>query len=250
MLLNVKFLQYFWHVKQKKLYMKKLIIFSLMIVSALSVDAQRKRTRTATSQGNVVVRLGMGVNSEKVDPDLDPVYRETRVSFKPSVGYMVVDNLELGVNFGVSHSTIEDVALQSPTLNKTDMRATDVNFGVYVQKYFPLNNWFAFYTSADLGLSTGSFETDNVVGAVTTPVLAQSGIRNGVGGSANFGFSFTPYNALALQADIAGLGVSSMKVDYDGANNTVNTTNAGFNVWRNPYNLSLVWYFGRGLWKK
>lgn len=230
--------------------MKKLIIFSLMIVSALSVDAQRKRTRTATSQGNVVVRLGMGVNSEKVDPDLDPVYRETRVSFKPSVGYMVVDNLELGVNFGVSHSTIEDVALQSPTLTKTDMRATDVNFGVYVQKYFPLNNWFAFYTSADLGLSTGSFETDNVVGAVTTPVLAQSGIRNGVGGSANFGFSFTPYNALALQADIAGLGVSSMKVDYDGANNTINTTNAGFNVWRNPYNLSLVWYFGRGLWKK
>ncbi|MBL7753193.1 MAG: outer membrane beta-barrel protein [Bacteroidota bacterium] len=230
--------------------MKKLIIFSLMIVSALSVDAQRKRTRTATSQGNVVVRLGMGVNSEKVDPDLDPVYRETRVSFKPSVGYMVVDNLELGVNFGVSHSTIEDVTLQSPTLTKMDMRATDVNFGVYVQKYFPLNNWFAFYTSADLGLSTGSFETDNVVGAVTTPVLAQSGIRNGVGGSANFGFSFTPYNALALQADIAGLGVSSMKVDYDGANNTINTTNAGFNVWRNPYNLSLVWYFGRGLWKK
>jgi hypothetical protein len=55
---------------------------------------------------------------------------------------------------------------------------------------------------------------------------------------------------LALQADIAGLGVGSMKTDYDGANNTVNTTNAGFNVWRNPYNLSIVWYFGRGLWKK
>jgi hypothetical protein len=230
--------------------MKKLIIFSLMIVSALSVDAQRKRTRTATSQGNVVVRLGMGVNSEKVDPDLDPVYRETRISFNPTVGYMVVDNLELGVNFGISNTTIEDVWKQSPSLEKTDMRATDVNFGVYVQKYFPLNNWFAFYTSANLGLSTGSFETDAVNGAVTTPVLAQSGIRNGVGGAANFGFSFTPYNALALQADIAGLGVGSMKTDYDGASNTENTTNAGFNVWRNPYNLSIVWYFGRGLWKK
>jgi hypothetical protein len=230
--------------------MKKLIIFSLMIVSALSVDAQRKRTRTATSQGNVVVRLGMGVNSEKVDPDLDPVYRETRISFNPTVGYMVVDNLELGVNFGISNTTIEDVVRQSPSLEKTDMRATDVNFGVYVQKYFPLNNWFAFYTSANLGLSTGSFETDAVNGAVTTPVLAQSGIRNGVGGAANFGFSFTPYNALALQADIAGLGVGSMKTDYDGPSNTENTTNAGFNVWRNPYNLSIVWYFGRGLWKK
>ena len=46
------------------------------------------------------------------------------------------------------------------------------------------------------------------------------------------------------------LGVGSMKTDFDGANNTVNTTNAGFNVWRNPYNMSIVWYFGRGLWKK
>jgi hypothetical protein len=236
--------------------MKKLIIFSLMIVSALSADAQRKRTRTATSQGNVVVRLGMGVNSEKVDKDFnpvdnsDPVYRETRISFNPTVGYMVVDNLELGVNFGISNTTIEDVWKQSPRLEKTDMRATDVNFGVYVQKYFPLNNWFAFYTSANLGLSTGSFETDEVDGPVTAPVKEQSGIRNGVGGAANFGFSFTPYNALALQADIAGLGVGSMKTDYDGASNTENTTNAGFNVWRNPYNLSIVWYFGRGLWKK
>ena len=236
--------------------MKKLIIFSLMIVSALSVDAQRKRTRTATSQGNVVVRLGMGVNSEKVDKDFNPVdnsdrvYRETRISFNPTVGYMVVDNLELGVNFGISNTTIEDVVTQSSSLEKTDMRATDVNFGVYVQKYFPLNNWFAFYTSANLGLSTGSFETDDVDGAVTKPVSDSSGIRNGVGGAVNFGFSFTPYNALAIQADIAGLGVGSMKTDYDGANNTVNTTNAGFNVWRNPYNLSIVWYFGRGLWKK
>jgi hypothetical protein len=89
-----------------------------------------------------------------------------------------------------------------------------------------------------------------VDGPVTLPVKEESGISNGVGGAANFGFSFTPYNALALQADIAGLGVGSMKTDYDGANNTVNTTNAGFNVWRNPYNLSIVWYFGRGLWKK
>lgn len=242
--------------KTKKVYMKKLIIFSLMIVSALSVDAQRKRTRTATSQGNVVVRLGLGVNSEKVDPDLDPVsnldpvYRETRISFNPTVGYMVVDNLELGVNFGISNTTIEDVMTQSPNLKKTDMRATDVNFGVYVQKYFPLNNWFAFYTSANLGLSTGSFETDSVEGAFINPAESQSGIRNGVGGAVNFGFSFTPYNALALQADIAGLGVGSMKTDRDGANNTVNTTNVGFNVWRNPYNMSIVWYFGRGLWKK
>lgn len=230
--------------------MKKLTILSLMIISALSVDAQRKRTRTATSQGNVVVRLGMGVNHEKNDPDLDPVYRETNIHFMPSVGYMVVDNLELGVNFSVSNSNTEDVVNQNPILSKTVTDATDVGFGVYVQKYFPLNNWFALTGTADLGLSTGTYSTSTVLGAVTTPVAVSSGNRNGVGGAVNMGFSFTPYNALALQANIAGFGVQSMKTDPDGVNNTVNNTKVGFNVWRQPYNMTLVWYFGRGLWKK
>ena len=62
--------------------------------------------------------------------------------------------------------------------------------------------------------------------------------------------AFTPYNAFSLQAKIAGLGVSNTKVDYDNSNDTVNTTDAGFNVWRNAYSLEFVWYFGRGLWKK
>ena len=230
--------------------MKKLAILSLMVISALSVDAQRKRTRTATSQGNVVVRLGMGVNHEKNDPDLDPVYRETNIHFQPSVGYMVIDNLELGVNFSVNNMNSEDVASQNPILSKTVTDATDVGFGVYVQKYFPLNNWFALTGMADLGLSTGTYSTNTVLGAVTTPVAVNSGNRNGVGGSVNFGFSFTPYNALALQANIAGIGVHNMKTDPDGVNNTVNTTNVGFNVWRQPYNMSIVWFFGRGLWKK
>jgi len=230
--------------------MKKLTILSLMIISALSVDAQRKRTRTATSQGNVVVRLGMGVNHEKNDPDLDPVYRETNIHFTPSVGYMVVDNLELGVNFGVSNTNTEDVVNQNPILSKTTTDATDVNFGVYVQKYFPLNNWFAFTVAADLGMSTGTFETNTVLGAVTTPILASSGNRNGVGGGINAGMSFTPYNALAIQANVAGLGVHSMKTDLDGVNNTTNNTQIGFNVWRQPYNVSVAWFFGRGLWKK
>jgi hypothetical protein len=216
----------------------------------LSVDAQRKRTRTATSQGNVVVRFGLGVNSTKVDPDLDAESTSTTISFKPSVGYMVVDNLELGVNFGIGNTNTEDIFTQAPILNKTMTKSTDVNFGVYVQKYFPLNNWFAFTAAADLGLSTGTYQQDNVTGSVTTPILASSGNRNGVGGAVNFGMAFTPYNAFSLGAHIAGLGISSMKTDPDGVNNTTNQTDFGFNVWRQAASLDFVWYFGRGLWKK
>lgn len=231
--------------------MKKLAILSLMVISALSVDAQRKRTRTATSQGNVVVRLGMGVNHVKDDPDYDPITRSTTINFNPTVGYMVIDNLELGVDFDVEDYSMENVTRANPQLEKTVMDGTSVGFGVYVQKYFPLNNWFALTGEANLGLRTGTFNESTVLGAVTTPVSAASGNTNSVGGGVNFGFSFTPYNALALQANIAGIGIMNEKTDYEAiARPNVNRTEVGFNVWRQPYNMSVVFFFGRGLWKK
>jgi hypothetical protein len=230
--------------------MKKVIILSLMIVSALSVDAQRKRTRTATSQGNVALHMGFGINSTKEDPDGDAQTTKTGVNFTPSVGYMVVDNLELGVNFGITNAKSEDIYDQAPVLNKSNTKYTDVNFGVYAKKYFPLNNWFSFTAAADLGLSTGTYQTDDIIGSVTTTVSSETGNRSGVGGAINFGLAFTPYNAFALQANIAGLGVNSMKNDPDGTNNTMNTTNVGFNVRRQTASLDFVWYLGRGLWKK
>jgi hypothetical protein len=41
-----------------------------------------------------------------VDPDLDArIYTLTTFHlYEPSVGYMVVDNLELGVDFGISNT--------------------------------------------------------------------------------------------------------------------------------------------------
>ena len=231
--------------------MKKIIIFSLMLVSALSVDAQRKRTRTATSEGNVVVRLGMGYNSTKLDPDLDPIYRVATINFTPSVGYMVVDNLELGADFSISNTWGDSVLTQTSVVNKRLLNSTTVGFGVYVQKYFPLNNWFAFTTKVNLGLSTGSYNDYDVIGSTTT--TSTRGVTNGVGGAVNFGFAFTPYNAFSLQANIAGLGVNSSRNDPDGSapqDPTFNTTEFGFNVHRQTTNISLVWFFGRGLWKK
>jgi len=239
--------------------MKKVIILSLALVSVLSVDAQRKRTRTATSQGNVVVRTGLGINHSKVDLDGPDVITSTTINFNPSVGYMAIDNLELGLDLGISNNTGEHIISEIPVINKNNTKATDVKFGVYVQKYFPLNNWFAFTTQANLGLSTGTYNSDNTLGSITTPDRTLTGSRNGVGGSVSFGFAFTPYNAFSLYAHIASFGVNNMKDDPDGVNDITNTTNVGFNVIGNtntnqnvttPLTFGCAWYFGRGLWKK
>lgn len=230
--------------------MKKIIIFSLMLVSALSVDAQRKRTRTATSEGNSVIRLGVGYNSTVSDPDLDLINRTSTFSVPLSIGYMVIDNLEMGVDISYNQTWGEEVLTQSPVVSKNVFNATNGGLAVYGQKYFPLNNWFAFTAKANLGMSWGSYSDDAVIGSTTTPT---GGVTLGAGGAINAGFAFNPHNAFSLQANIVGLGIQTTKNDPDGVapfNPTVNTTDFGFNVLRQTTNLSLVWFFGRGLWKK
>lgn len=220
-----------------------------MFVCIFSLDSegQRRRQRTATSQGNFVLRLGAGYNSSKFAQDFsDFSTTNNTLSFNPTITYMVVDNLEIGVNVAVDNRNIETVSLLSP-LTKTVETGTDLGFGLFAQKYFPLNNWFAFYTAADLGIITGSYNTDNIVGSNTN---SAKGNRNGVQGGLNFGFGFTPYNAFALWSNIAGIGVSNIKDDPDGANNSSSQTDIGLNVARRPIEIGVAWYFGRGLWRR
>ncbi|MEN9340657.1 MAG: hypothetical protein RIQ62_1969 [Bacteroidota bacterium] len=237
--------------------MKKAIILSLMIVSAFSVDAQRKRTRTATSQGNVAVGLGIGINSNKWDHDYSQAYvnggnpltvKGSSISFNPRVGYMVVDNLELGAMIDITNNKTATTYRETPTLLRWNDKETKVNFDVYLMKYFPLNNWFSFTTSARLGMGTGTYSTEQDSSSVTSTLV--SGNTSSVHGGVNFGLAFTPYNAFSLQAGISSLNISSSKDDPDGTNDTVNTTDFGFNVMPRTAHIDFVWYFGRGLWNK
>ncbi|MBP6455754.1 MAG: hypothetical protein KA275_03390 [Chitinophagaceae bacterium] len=227
--------------------MKKLIIFTLMMLAVVSVDAQRKRKRTATSQGNVALRFGMGINSDKTVWDFGDVEsRMNTLEFMPSVSYFIIDNLEIGVNLGITNGRGED-RYTATTSQETTM--TDVHFGIFAQKYFPLNNWFALQTNANIGLNTGNYNTNDIVSGTVTNDPTQSGESNGVSGGINFGFAFTPYNAFGLWADVAGFGVQNTKVNPGGANDTYSNTNVGFNVARQPLSIGAAWYFGRGLWR-
>lgn len=234
--------------------MRKIVLLtaSLLCVLTWNADAQRTRTRTATSQGNWVLRLGMGYNYSNMDYDFDSRSRTVNeIHFKPTISYMVIDNLEIGATFNLMNGTQDDVTTLSPSTIKTEADYTDIGFGLFAQKYFPLNNWFAFYTAANLGISTGNWENRSIAGTTTTTAR---GNRNGVGGDVSFGFGFTPFRAFALYADIAGIGVQNMKVDPDGpdtaTSSATSTTDIGFNVHRQPISLAIAWYFGRGLWAR
>jgi hypothetical protein len=223
--------------------MKKILILGLVALTTLTANAQRKRTKANTSQGMWALRIGAGFNSETEDPAGDPVTKIRNLTANPSVGYFVADNLELGVNFGIGSKRTEQTITVSPLSTNTDSRS-NTNVGLYVQKYWPMNNWFALYGKADAGLGFGNGENKFLAGSGVTTTTGVT--ENGFGGAINMGFAFTPVSNMALMADIAGFGIQSSTTDPDGANNSIAKTNLGVNVWRQPYQLTMVWFFGNG----
>jgi hypothetical protein len=221
--------------------MKKILILGLVALTTLTANAQRKRTKANTSQGMWALRLGAGFNSETIDPAGDAITKIRNLTATPSLGYFVADNLELGVNFGIGSNRSETTNTINPlTTNTATGNSTRV--GLYVQKYWPMNNWFALYGKADAGLMFGNGEQKNLLASGTT--ITSGSTENGFGGALNMGFAFTPVSNMALMADIAGFGIQSSTTDPDGPNNSIANTNLGVNVWRQPYQLTMVWFFG------
>ena len=224
--------------------MKKLFILSLVALSTLTVNAQRKKTRANTSQGNWALRLGAGYNSNTVDPTyltkVDIYSKTNSTNFTPSVGYFVSDNLEIGIKFDVNSTKVNSTFNDSTIENKNN----SVGFGIYGLKYFPVNNWFAFTGGLELGLMNG---TGNLQTFKYTKYYTVGYTTNSFGGAANFGMAFTPVNRLAIQANIIGLGAQSGTIQNEDYTPDVNTSNFGLNVWRASSSVSLVWYFGHGL---
>jgi Outer membrane protein beta-barrel domain len=222
--------------------MKKFIIFGLIACSTITVNAQRKKTRANTSQGNWAVRVALGYNSENSDPVGVPEQSKSNtLQFNPSVGYFIADNLEIGLNLDLQNKNESETFTAT---NKMELSGTSIGFGIYGQKYFPVNNWFAFTGRLDLGLANGNNKITSTINNIVTPTDQGD---NNFGGSANFGLAFTPVNNLAIQANIIGIGAISGTLQNQANTPDVNYSRFGLNVWRQPTNVSLTWFFGRGM---
>ena len=111
--------------------MKKLVLFTMILLCAFTFDstAQRKRTRTATSQGNWVLRFGGGFGSDRETNDFNSLENSsTQFMFNPAVSYMVIDNLEVGARVGINNHNSRN---ETSTTARTEMSGTDFNFGLF-----------------------------------------------------------------------------------------------------------------------
>jgi hypothetical protein len=223
--------------------MKKLIVLSLVTVMALNADAQRRRTRANTSQGNWAISLDGRYASNNLDPAGDVLIKSTQLGIAPSIGFFVADNLEVGLDLNIGNDKVESRTQINP-LAKTNSTTNNTGFGLYVRKYWPVNNWFAFTGKANAGMDFGNVDNTSTNGTV----VVNSGVSSqGYRGGLNLGMAFTPVNNIALQSTIGGFNLNNSVIDPTGASNSSNNTDIEFGLTK-KVNFGITWFFGRGLW--
>ena len=196
--------------------MKKLFFTVLLAVTSLLVKAQ-------TGAGSFVVGGGFDYSSTK--PENSNNTKTTNVSLEPSVGYFVIDNLSVGLNFGISSTKNTSAAGTSKT--------SDFYVGPFVRYYiFTSNENFAFYGQADFNISAG--KTTAINGNETKSSQFDIGVRPG--------FSYFFNKHWATELGFQGIRYTSYDPNTSTNDDKQNTFEFGFNS-LTPSSLGIRYYF-------
>ncbi|HEY9049633.1 MAG TPA: porin family protein [Ohtaekwangia sp.] len=129
--------------------MKKLITFLLSLIAFLSTVYVQAQTK----QGSLVFGGGLGYTSNRQETAAEDIKTST-VSFSPSVGYFVIDNLSVGIDLQLSQTKRDD-GFGGDDKVKTFLA------GPFVRYYkFTSNDKFAFYGQAGFQFGTTKTEPD------------------------------------------------------------------------------------------
>lgn len=166
-----------------------------------------------TTQGSLTFGGGFEYSSSKSDNVYGNVdYLTSTFQFSPNAGYFVVDNLEVGLRFGISSGKTEYTGFD-PT------KTSSFSAGPYVRYYkFTSNDRFAFTGAVNVSFGSGKTTSTN-----TETKSGNLGIFIAPG------FTYFLTERWGLDFQLQGIGFSSYDSNKDVDNNNQNTFTFGIN---------------------
>ena len=177
--------------------MKKIILTVATVFAFGFANAQEATTDGGFSKGNVFVTGSVGFNSDKQDDA-----KGSEFYFRPEVGYFLTENIALGLGLDLGSAKNDGLDVYSDAY-KTNSFGAEV-FGRY---YFTPASKFSLF--GQLGIGFGNIKMEDEAGNELKV--------NGFGINAGLGVNYFFSNNWAVQANWAGLGYNSAKVDAPGA---------------------------------
>jgi len=172
--------------------MKKLLFMAAVTVFGFTtINAQEKTTTGGFSNGDLYVSGTVGFNSTKQGN-----VKSNELSFLPTVGYFVSDNIAL--EFSLLVGTGEDAA---------EDKTSTFGAGLGATYFFTPSDQFSFTVGAGVSYATAK-EEFNGGGEVKA---------NAFGFAVAPGVNYFVSSCIALRASIGALSYTSVKEDFDGA---------------------------------
>lgn len=213
--------------------MKKVLLTALVAAFGLTGTAYAQFTQGTISVGGGV--SFSSVKSEIQSGNTTVEYpKESYFELSPSVGYFLADDLEAGLQIGLSSAGEESNALG----NEYSRTSSLFIVGPYVRKYFTLSETAAFFGEASIGFGGGKtrMESDNASVEYDNVSAFSLGITPG--------FMYRPTNRVGIQLSAGLLGYNSLKIeDFDGDEETYTESDFGLNLNLRDVSLGVKLFF-------
>lgn len=170
------------------------ILATILIFISIDTTAQIKK-------GEKMIGASLSFTSQKIAyDDSDDDNKLTSIIIAPQVGFGFGKNWVAGVGLGYAYQKAD----YTGTLNDAD--ASIFSGGVFLRKFYELNDKFGVYGQLDLSVGFGKGERDGLT-PFDVDITTYSGIIHP-------GFYFRPGNKLVIEAMFGRIGYSSTKRDY------------------------------------
>ena len=168
--------------------MKKILLGFALLTFAVATQAQ-----DGFSKGNIFVSGGIGISSTN-EKNSDTKTSDFAVT--PSLGYMVSDNLAVGIGLGIGSS-------KTTVAGTTESEASAMNVGGFARYYFAPKSNFTMFGHLGVNYNSENDKTNEVKTTGMDIFVAP-------------GFNYWVSKRLALEAVIGKIGYRSSKTDIDG----------------------------------
>ena len=195
--------------------MKKFFLSALLAVSVIGVRAQSIAAGTVSLGGNIGYSRNTINSSNSYNSTTYTL--ETSISqfnFSPSLGYLVADNLAIGINAGYSanRKAYTTYTPASATVRAQLDPTTNLRLGVYGQYYKMLTEQFG--VLGTLGVGYQSLHDYNYSNNNNPNALIQESKASGYYAELTPGIVFFPITKLGLSASVGSLAFNRLNYDY------------------------------------
>lgn len=216
--------------------MKKIILLFAIAVSASAVQAQ-------TASGTFFAGGSLGFNSSsnkiKVGSNSTDDWKESLITFNPTIGYFVADKTAVGIVATFTNRKRTEFFANN---DKTVTTETPINVGVFGRRYFMLNDQFGFTgTLGVYGILGGSEEEDYDASSNTTTVDKFNNRGFGAAITAGPVWFATPH--IGLEANVGLIGFRSETITQENTNPEVSMTESGFNFGLSTMSLNFGFHY-------